>query len=155
MWSVLPDYDDIHAAAGHVVPDWYDVNGVPRYAPFTPDMLGVYDCFALLVTIACQSCADRFLVGVGWTRWGTALDAETRAVEIKRYDLPGLARDFRFGDPPRHGCGGDSMTSVAVRIDEAWERSGSIHWDRRPGVERVDVLPEWVREDGDEDRFVW
>lgn len=152
---MLPDYADIHAAAGHVRPDWYDENGVPRFAVFAPDMLGVYDSYALLVTVACQSCAARFPVGLGWPSWGTALNPDTRTFEVRRYALVELAQGFKYGDPPRHACGGDSMTSVAVRIEEAWERGPGKPWVRRPDVEEIDVLPEWVREDGDEARFVW
>ena len=51
---MLPDYSDILDAAGRQ-PDWWTHDGVPRFAPFTPPMLGVYDEFALLAEIACQS----------------------------------------------------------------------------------------------------
>lgn len=156
---MLPDYADIHEAAGFVTPDWYDENGAPRYAVFAPDMLGVYDKYALLVTIACQSCARRFPVGCGWQSWRLQLNYDTRTFELRGYDLAELARDFRYGDPPRHDCGGDSMTSVAVRVEEAWERAARSKsfpvWERRTEVEETDVLPEWVREEGDEARFVW
>lgn len=157
---MLPDFADIHEAAGHVRPDWYDENGTPRYAVFHPDMLGVYDAYALLVTIACQSCAARFGVGLGWGRhdlFRMGLLPAGPSVDV----LTELASGFKFGDPPRHGCGGDSMTSVAVRVEEAWEKGGVPRprafpkWERRTDVEEVDVLPEWVREDGDEARFVW
>jgi hypothetical protein len=48
---VLPKYEDILALAeraGAGEPLWADENGVPRFAKFHPDLLGVYDRYAVL-----------------------------------------------------------------------------------------------------------
>lgn len=132
---MLPDYSDIRERID-ADPAWFDGYGVPRYADFTPDMLGVYDVFALLLEIECQSCRRRFLVGEGWPRY--SLVGEPRF-----YNLEELASGYHYGDPPRHQCGGDSMNCVDLRIVEAWERSGQ-EWSRRDDVERIDVYPDWA-----------
>ena len=59
-----PDFSDIIDAVGREPLWFYDWTGVPRYVAFSPDELGVYDHYALLVEIACQSCGRRFLVGL-------------------------------------------------------------------------------------------
>ena len=128
---MLPDYADIRALTDRA-PDWFDGDGVPRYAPFTPDMLGVYDKFAVLVTIGCQGCRTTFLVGTGvpsYSLWGG---------EPKMWTLPELAENFHYGDPPRHGgCVGETMQCEDYRIVEAWEmRRGEYEWVRVPESEK-------------------
>lgn len=117
-----PAYKDILALTDRS-PIWWDENGVPRYAPFHPSMLGVYDQFAILAEIACQSCPALLLVGKG----STCL--ETQA-------LPELVAGFIYGDPPRHNCpgAGETMSSEEVRVVEAWEKE-RFEWVRRPEME--------------------
>jgi hypothetical protein len=38
---------------------------VPRFDPFDPEMLGVYDRFAVLGELACAACGKRMQVGIG------------------------------------------------------------------------------------------
>lgn len=130
---MLPDYDDIRKAAGDKTPLWYDGNGVPRYAPFTPQMLGIYDDFALLVEIKCQSCGEHFLVGEGWTRHHILM--AKGEVEIVTRTLRKLAENYHYGDPPRHGCVGDTMGCIEVRIVEAWHQTHET--EDRPGIGKV------------------
>jgi hypothetical protein len=136
-----PDFSDIIAAVGRPPLWYYDWSGVPRYVDFSPNELGVYDHYALLVEIACQSCGQRFLVGQGWPRYSLAEPGYF-------YTLEGLATGFHFGDPPLHGCGGDSMNCVDIRIVEAWEKGPwtcrGYEWVRRSDVEEFDITPEWL-----------
>ncbi len=126
---MLPSYDDIRSRIAEP-PLWHDRHGVPRYEPFKPQMLGVYDDFAVLAEIACQRCGRRFLVGGGWTRFDVFADP------IAERTPTGLAERFGYGDPPRHSagdqgrCAGETMSSDVVRIVEAWERVG-LDWVRR------------------------
>ena len=124
-----PSYADILLRIAEP-PLWHDRHGVPRYEPFAPQMLGVYDDFAILVEIKCQRCSRRFLVGGGWTRFDLFVDP------IVERNLTSLAASFDYGDPPRHDvgpmcrCAGETMSSDVVRIVEAWERVG-LDWVRR------------------------
>ncbi|MCL4413188.1 MAG: hypothetical protein M1522_00325 [Actinobacteria bacterium] len=130
---MLPAYADIRS---RILKDplWHDHHGVPRYGPFAPDMLGVYDNFAILAEIACQSCGARFLVGGGWQRFNILVDP------IVERTLAGLVATFDYGDPPRHvygtmgRCAGETTTSDTVRIAEAWEQVG-LEWVRRSELE--------------------
>ena len=126
---MLPAYDDIRSRIAEP-PIWHDRHGVPRYEPFKPQMLGVYDDFAVLVEIECQRCARRFLAGGGWTRFDVFSDP------IVELNLTSLAESFDYGNPPRHDdgpmgrCAGETMSSDVVRIVEAWERVG-LDWVHR------------------------
>ena len=64
-----PAYRDILAVAGGAPVEWWDGHGVPRFWPFEPGLLGVYDQLAVLYEIACQSCRATFLVGEGARRF--------------------------------------------------------------------------------------
>ena len=59
-------------------------------------MLGVYDEFALLAEITCQSCDQQFLIGEGWRRF------EVSPSEIHTHSLIEVTDSWAFGDPPRH-----------------------------------------------------
>lgn len=144
-----PDYSDIIEAVGRQ-PLWFYGDGVPRYRPFHPQECGVYDNLALLVEIACQGCGKRVLVGEGWTKWGETKDFDTQKFGYAERTLRELAEGYHYGDPPAHGCGGDSMNCIDLRIVEAWERgrnwNNGLDWQRRPEIEEIDILPEWVEE---------
>lgn len=144
---MLPDYSDIRALTDKD-PLWFTPEGVPRYAPFEPDLLGVYDDFALLVEVECQSCRRRMLVGEGWTRFN--LTPAMYGQNIIHNKIEDLAEGWSMGDPPRHGCVGDTMGCYERRIVEAWEKTAKTgpspdgrgrvllempHWDRRPDLE--------------------
>lgn len=126
---MLPSYADIRSRIAEP-PIWYDRHGVPRYEPFKPQMLGVYDDFAVLAEIACQRCGARFLVAASWTR------LDVFANSMVQRSLESLAESFDYGDPPRHDdgpmgrCAGETMRSETVRVVERWERIG-FDWVRR------------------------
>jgi hypothetical protein len=138
MW---PDYQDIREAAGALEPQWFDGNGVPRYAPFRPEMLGVYDKLALLMQIQCQGCGWTTLVGDGWSQYelvrGTASPVE--------HTLKGLAQSWSYGDMPRHNrsCAGETMTCTPLAIVQAWEQQDHA-WVRRADLEGPLGLPSWA-----------
>lgn len=134
---MLPDYDDIKDAIDRE-PLWYDGHGVPRYQPFSPTMLGVYDNFAVFAEIACQNCRRVFYVGVGACRIAFAAGVPTKN------SLAGLVNRYHYGDPPIHGCVGDTMNSVAYRVLEAWEHTKATNWEWRrfPDYEGAIEYPE-------------
>ncbi len=164
---MLPDYDDIKSRIAEP-PTWYDGNGTPRYGEFKPEMLGVYDDCAILVEIACQNCHERFLVGEGsyqMDRYSaqlrTAALKGTSAGDIKMLSaeeyLTRWAEHYSYGDPPAHGCVGDTMGSVEFRVVQAFLRnkdySGGAdreEWLRQPHLEKDIDPPEWWREFPDE-----
>lgn len=154
---MLPDFADIRSRITEE-PTWYDGQGTPRYGPFHPEDLGVYDDCALLAEIACQDCGRRFLVGEG----SSPMDRVRRDAEYKGAtsenppDHPGpwtfhagifltwWTEKFHYGDPPRHGCVGDTMNSEPLRIVEAWMHasitgllSTGIRYIRQPDLENV------------------
>lgn len=127
---MLPSYADIRALTD-VEPIWFDHNGVPRYAPFHPSLLGVYDKYAVLAEIECQACAEQFLVGEGHPKHVVHLvDGKAELIE---HSIVQMTRSFVFGDPPRHHCprGGETMSCIERRIVEAWERV-DLTWVHRP-----------------------
>ena len=60
---MYPLYRDIRERLDE--PDWHDQNGVPRYGKFHPKMLGIYDDWAVLFQVRCQSCGRLFPCAVG------------------------------------------------------------------------------------------
>jgi len=139
---MLPHFRDIRDVAKGTIPFWWDINGTPRYAPFNPEMLGVYDDKAALFEASCQDCAQRFLVGDGWDRMGLFMRVydhknwevarlvrggeytKARELSMKKLEIPTLEEiitNFGYGDPPTHGCVGDTMGCWVLRCVEAWE----------------------------------
>ena len=120
---MLPSYDDVKLLFGK--PRWYDEHGVPRYCDFHPDKCGVYNVYVALCLIGCQSCKKTFLVAVERdsekSMWGHPIELPT----------PTSVRSFHYGDPPHHGCVGDSMNCETRAIKEFWEiPSGAWAWQR-------------------------
>jgi len=127
-----PDYADIRALTDRE-PLWFTIGGVPRYAPFHPRMLGVYDRSAVLVRIACQSCGAEMLIGDG----AVALTLyRVSKGEVSEITIERFAANWSCGDPPRHDCpgGGETMSADEVEIVEAWERV-DFDWQRRTDLE--------------------
>lgn len=156
---MLPSYDDILVLAEEagVRPQWWDGNGVPRFAEFTPDMLGVYDELALLVEIRCQACPSTFLVGEGWSSWSwvqrLSLMSEEERETWRKPTLADVADGYHYGDPPRHGtcAAGDTMNCIDLRIVQAWDRQAWVkgkgyEWVRNPDVEAINIRPDWAEE---------
>lgn len=114
-------YDDIRDKLGE--PEWFDVHGVPRYCAFSPKQCGVYAKWAALIEIACQNCAEHFMVSVEYKLY-------TRDIQ---YPTPSETMSFHYGDPPIHGCVGDTMNCETIRIWQFWHRHSE--WARLPEYE--------------------
>jgi len=134
---VKPDYNDIRSRLGD--PLWYDRHGVPRYDPFRPGMCGVYARYVALLEIACQACGRRFAVAVDLDDLERLEWEKEGAFVLPTAEDPGA---FCYGDPPRHGCVGDTMSSYTCRIAEFWERSQETGWKWVRRREREFAYPE-------------
>jgi hypothetical protein len=101
-------------------PTWYDENGVPRYGEFTPDNCpNIYSSRVGLFKIACQHCGKTFCV---------EMHANMVIDSFRRNNPPSM---WHYGDPPFHGCVGDSMNCIDVAVVQFWEwTAGSFDWIR-------------------------
>lgn len=129
---MFPSYQDIIEAAAPRKPLWWDMNGVPRFAPFRPQLLGVYDTFAILVAVRCSDphCQAGMLVGCG------SQSTTVTASGVEQHTLESMVAGFVYGDAPRHDCTGWGETSAVdeLVVIEAWERHDT-EWVRRAGLE--------------------
>ena len=144
---MLPKYEDILALAeraGAGGPLWFDESGVPRFAKFHPDLLGVYDRYAVLAEATCASCGKDMLVALGRPKieigpCGTLVP----------YDLAGVIGLVEaWHDPPRHDlpdggrCAGETMSCGRVRVVQAWEQGDDFEWRRSAaGLKMPDTWP--------------
>ena len=136
-------YEDIRAIAGYRAPDWYDSNGVPRYAPFHPRLVpDIYASEAALFEIECQSCGARFLVSDSWN--------STERLLSGRVMLSQRVSTWEYGDPPNARCcpPGPTMSSVVLRCVEFWRRSltSARQWERVPELE-IEIECDWAGEE--------
>lgn len=130
---MLRSYADITRRLGD--PLWWDDNGAPRYDPFTPEMLGVYDNYVAYMEIACQACGKLFRVGVGLGSVDWSRRAGWTAPDFPQQDTCG---SFYYGDPPSHidarygdRCAGETMGSVYRRTLEFWRCDNQMaEWTR-------------------------
>lgn len=109
-------YDDILGLTKKK-PLWYDDNGVPRYSKFKPDDApSIYADQVILFKISCQNCLKEFHVSL-------CKDL------MDRWTIHRMIREGQlgYGDPPRHACTGDTMTSVTLEILEFWTKKDG--WD--------------------------
>jgi len=128
-----PNYADIRAATNQE-PLWYGANGVPRYAPYHPKMLGIYDQLSALFVVQCQGCGEFFLVGEGTPRLSLLRVA---LGESNQLTLHQFVQGWSCGDPPRHDCpgAGETMSATEIAVLQAWENV-DLDWVRRPELER-------------------
>lgn len=126
-------------------PKWYDSNGVPRYDKFHPDLCpNIYADEVILLEIACQNCGKRFFVEMNWYGFSFSLGGK-RIPSFKerliRWKRKGKKSDgwapIHYGDPPAHGCTGDTMNCYDLRIVRFWKRGRKPIWGmtRRRGFE--------------------
>lgn len=120
-------YEDIRSRLGE--PLWWDEQCVPRYDPFTPRLMGVYDNWVCLYEIACQNCGQEFKVAESWRIFD--LKEGKRREEVTADEVAAL----HFGDPPAHGCIGDTMNCDDLRVLEFWHRNEDFEWVRLPALE--------------------
>jgi hypothetical protein len=124
---MYPLYSDIRSKLG--TPKWHDQNGVPRYDDFHPSLLGVYDKFAALFLVECQSCYSVFPCAIG------APDLLFKDKEVLKIET---IEDFIdnyvvWGDAPWHNdeyqCAGTTMSSDVTEILSAW-RKDNFEWSQ-------------------------
>src|SRR3989304_6539495 len=101
-------------------PSWWDQNGTPRYGKFHPSACpDIYSNEVVLLGIACQDCAREFEVEMHSSLWSTFHPVK-----------------LHYGDPPRHGCVGDTMNCEDLAVLQVWHRPYETHeWERRPELE--------------------
>jgi len=135
---MYPLYQDLRERLGE--PLWHDQNGVPRYAPFEPDLLGIYDTWACLFVVQCQACRRQFDCATGYDLTGDIswiLRSSKEELEdgfALRDDANAMMERFMaWGDAPWHDddnqCAGTTMTTYIVDIKELWHRSDR-EWQR-------------------------
>jgi len=118
-------------------PRWWDANGVPRYVPFSPHLCpDIYAEQVVLLGITCQECERPFSVALHGSLWAA---------------LP-HPRTLHYGDPPFHGCIGDTMNCTDRVVLQVWARAIGDAWRRRPDLEGV-IPP--TREVGQREPVVW
>jgi hypothetical protein len=114
------NYEDITSRIKEV-PAWYDSNGAPRYGKFTPDMCpDIYANQVVLLEIACQLCGAKFLVEMNGGVWNNLENP----------------KKLHYGDPPAHGCTGDTMNCEDIAVIEVWHKS----WARKVPWKRIKKL---------------
>jgi hypothetical protein len=139
---MYPLYLDLREKLGE--PLWHDQHGVPRYAPFEPDLLGIYDRWACLFVVKCQACERAFDCAVGWdflsyAATSRATDDELQEMVNRQHDPHYVLPKFvSWGDAPWHDmdnqCAGTTMTTDIIRIKEVWHK-----------VRTESQLAEWQR----------
>lgn len=113
-------------------PSWYDANGAPRYGEFTPKRCpNIYADIVFLLLIACQDCGKEFRVQMH-SDWFNRTGRAYR---------PSKAH---YGDPPIHGCVGDTMNCEDIEVLEVWKRIDH-EWERQPDLEGPIDPPEWKK----------
>lgn len=136
------EYADITSRLGE--PLWWDDVCAPRYEPFQPYLCNdIYADEAMLIEIRCQHCGKAFLVADTWNPFD-GISGHLRLSEFAEHNRA------EWGDPPAHGCVGDTMTSESVRIAEFWKRSPVPFsgWERKTEYEKP-MPPWWLEEDCD------
>ena len=102
-------------------PKWYDEHGAPRYNAFRPhDLANPYAYEAACLRGRCQVCHTRFVVAASRDRGQTYLFGGFQV---------GDGWSFGYGDPPYHGCNGDSMLMIVMEVKEYWRYEGGWHRD--------------------------
>ena len=100
-------------------PKWFDANGVPRYEVFRPqDCPNIYARQVVLLSIACQACGQQF-------------DVEMHGHWFAPIESP---RELHYGDPPAHGCVGDTMNCEDLEVLQVWHHE-RFDWCRQEDLE--------------------
>ncbi len=137
-----PSYKDILALT-NAEPLWYDANGVPRFQPFSTELLSsVYARECCLLEIACQNCGQRFHVEMVQSTGAAALGQSLAQAASESMGSEPFGSTLHYGDPPHHGCTGDTMNCQDLRILEFWARDTPFAWTRHPELEQELEKPE-------------
>ena len=114
------NYEDIKSRITEL-PAWYDENGTPRYGEFSVDRCpNIYSNYVGLFLISCQRCDQRFTVEMSAGYFDSRSDI--------------MPAKWHYGDPPIHGCVGDTMNCNDLRVIQFWIRTNGT-WEHRPEFE--------------------
>jgi hypothetical protein len=131
---VHESYEDITSKLG--TPLWWDEVGCPRYEPFNVHMLNdIYAKEAVLLEIACQNCAHRFMVAMSRSFFNSATPLH---ILIRSGTL-------HYGDPPNYGCcaGGPTMNCDDLRVHQYWRKARKPYEMIRVPAFEVALAPQW------------
>lgn len=131
---MYPLYKDIRTKLGE--PVWIDQHGVPRYEPFHPELLGIYDKWALEIEVKCQSCHQLFLCAAGSDEY--EFNPATKSMNHFKTVDDAINRLSGWGDAPWHThkgdqdkfdgqCAGTTMCSDSREI-RLWRRDHQNGW---------------------------
>jgi hypothetical protein len=117
-------------------PKWHDCHGVPRYDVFHPGLSpNIYAEEVVLLEISCQDCHTRFLVEMNWSVMEQIFNRHSESFSsvmrnwLKEEDK-GHFPPVHYGDPPGHGCVGDTENCYDLRIVQFWKRGNTHDWKR-------------------------
>ena len=117
------------------LPLWWDSDGVPRYDPFTPNLCpNIYASEVLLIEISCQSCNQRFHVEQHWSVMETITKNIPKFSDYLKETYQGELSRIHYGDPPIHGCTGDTMNCWDLRVIQFWKKD-DFNWIRDHDLE--------------------
>lgn len=140
MW---PDYQDVISRIVEP-PTWWDSSGYPRWDEPKDGATNIYVDEGIVVRIGCQGCDKTFLVVYEESHYEPLLREDHRGLitMAKDGDPP------HYGDPPRHGCVGDTMNSYAISTVRTWKR-GPVDKGLHYEYETVDWdgSPDWMKPD--------
>jgi hypothetical protein len=103
-------------------PKWYDQNGAPRYDDFNPELCpNIYAHHVGLFLIECQECDQKFEVEMH----ADVFDSRMKFQPSK----------WHYGDPPAHGCVGDTMNCEDLAVLQFWGKEPFGDWERLPKFE--------------------
>ena len=142
---MYPLYKNLRERLGE--PIWHDAEGVPRYAPFEPSLLGIYDRWAVLFVVECQACQKHFKCAAGTDPLVDAIRRDpTRQwdegdFEKLKEPMTAIGNILGWGDAPWHNakgeedkfdgqCAGTTMSTDVVAILEVWHRPSCSDWER-------------------------
>lgn len=102
-------------------PTWWDENGAPRYGEFTPERCpDIYTHQVVLLRIQCQGC-------------GKSFDVEMHSHWFATLPRP---KKLHYGDPPAHGCVGDTMNCEDIEVLQVWTKHSAVDdWKRWHNLE--------------------
>lgn len=137
------------------VPQWWDENGVPRFATHHPyHCPDIYADEVVLVRISCQACGKEMNVQMSHGTTSATMQ-RLKAFALVEREL-GIKLDrpkvhtvitlanhivdgtLHYGDPPYHGDAcriGPTMNCYNLRVVEFWENDSRMGWARRAELE--------------------
>ena len=133
-------YADILALAA-APPLWFDEHAVPRFAPFTPDIIADISADeAVLLMIACQNCRIEFHVALSSSYIKRIVRKAFEGNHVPMLAAQITAKTLHYGDPPNMGCcpAGPTMNCIDLRVLEYWRKNTTTNrwkWERDLSLE--------------------